>query len=212
LALQTRAKETDIELFGPALSTPVMSTPVSYFKEGSRESETLGMSIQGYADYVKSLKETNALAPGTGAVVPTTAVPTVQYPGNVTWNTTIPPDQFQGNLNITPASVIFNSLGLDIDTLQKKGDVGYVDNALDLSEGVPIPYTRSGWMAKLAKDREAQSNGVFTGTKVSPGVEGMEVTVERGQEFDEDTFLESPNFIAAVESIATRLYDDQIYS
>jgi hypothetical protein len=90
-------------------------------------------------------------------------------------------------------------------------------NASDLplrGSGIPTPYTLSGWNAMLQSDRE-DLRSKYAQIQSSIGAEGGLGTGDGGvvtQEFDMNNFLESAEFVSAVETIATRLYDDQVYS
>jgi len=203
VALQEEAKAMDTTIFGGEIApkqSPVAAAPTAW---------------EAAMSFMQSLTGSGAASAEESAAVPlpvdVTEPPTVQDTTRTkpkwVWNTG---GNATGNVTKPTFEDIF---GTGLDDFQKKHGnppiAGYSDIPV-LGEGIPYPYTRSGWNAKLLKD-QMDAQGSVNPSGIGERSGDMYVPGE-AEKFDENSFLESPEFISAVESIAMRLYDDQVYS
>jgi hypothetical protein len=153
----------------------------------------------------------------------TVAKPTVPVaPESAVQDTTKAPVNwaYNNSTNVSFGNITLSqAFGMDLDGIQSQPESPAVKRvaASDLplrGSGIPSPYTISGWNAKLQSDRAeelkryAQIQGIVgAGGEVGTGNESVVV-----EPYDINKIVEDPEFVAAVETIATRLYDDQINS
>nr|WAI02733.1 MAG: hypothetical protein OI719_00570 [Candidatus Methanoperedens sp.] len=202
-AMQERAKKEDAEIFAPesmgSAGTEIFGGVIPVLAE--RQVATTALTGLG----ITVAKPTVPVAPES-AVQDTTKAP-VNWAYNNSTNVSF------GNITLSQA------FGMDLDGIQSQPESPAVKRvaASDLplrGSGIPSPYTISGWNAKLQSDRAeelkryAQIQGIVgAGGEVGTGNESVVV-----EPYDINKIVEDPEFVAAVETIATRLYDDQINS
>ena len=202
-ALQERAKKEDAEIFAPE-------------SMGSAGTEIFGGVIPVLAERPVA---TTALT-GLGITVAKPTVPVA--PESAVQDTTKAPVNwaYNNSTNVSFGNITLSqAFGMDLDWIQSQPESPAVKRvaASDLplrGSGIPSPYTISGWNAKLQSDRAeelkryAQIQGIVgAGGEVDAGNESVVV-----EPYDINKIVEDPEFVAAVETIATRLYDDQINS